>query len=306
MVGAAGREPLLAMGVDGAPGGWVAVACRGVAADAGPAGRRTELHFFTDIRALANWRAAQAGGDAAPVAVDMPIGLPEVIGYRRCDDEARERLPGPQKPSVFQAPSRRLLVCATEPDAGKPPKAKVVFERARDIVVAEQTRLDADAAANGTQKTKLLRLTQQAAGILGKVAEVDAFMREVPPAGEPAREEWLVEVHPEMCFRAIAAGQMPPSKASAHGQLQRLDLVRHEFPDADERIRAWKLGRKYSLLDICDAYAACWTALRWAVTGSGAVERRNDVSPPLEVLGETAPGEPAREPGTGLATRMVI
>jgi predicted RNase H-like nuclease len=87
--------------------------------------------LLRDIRALAQWRAGQPGGETAPVAVDMPIGLPEVVGYRECDNEARARLPWQQLPSVFQAPSRQLLVCATEPDNGKPPKAKVIFKRAQ-------------------------------------------------------------------------------------------------------------------------------------------------------------------------------
>lgn len=299
-------ERLLAMGVDGAPGGWVAVACWGGAIDVAPAGRRTELQFFRDIRVLARWRAGQGGGNSAPVAVDMPIGLPKVVEYRQCDAEARARLPWQQIPSVFQAPSRALLACATEPDDGTPPKAKVIFERARMAIDAEQARIDAEASEYDNPAEKLRRLTQQAAGILGKVAEIDEFLREQPAAGEPVRESWLIEVHPEMCFRAMAGGQVPPAKASAHGQLQRLDLARRAFPDADERIRTWDLGRNYSLLDICDAYGACWSAMRWALTDSGAVERRDQVSPPLEVLGETAPGKPVRDPATGLATRMVI
>jgi len=306
MAGAGADERLLAVGVDGAPGGWIAAAMWGAATDAAPTKRRTELHYFKHIRALARWRDAQGGGESAPVAIDIPIGLPEVISYRRCDEEARARLPWQQMPSVFQAPSRRLLVCATEPDDGRPPKSKVIFERARDLITDEQARLDAAAAANGESAEKLLRLTLQAAGILAKVAEVDSFMREQPTAAEPDRENWLIEVHPEMCFCAMAGGRMPPAKTSAHGQLQRLDLVRREFPDADARVRTWELGRKYSLLDICDAYAACWTALRWALTNSGEVERRDAVAPPLEVLGETASGEPFREPASGLATRMVV
>ena len=298
-------QRLLAMGVDGAPGDWVAATCWGEQLSADPPARRTELHFFEDIRALAHWRAGKPGAQA-PVAVDMPIGLPAVVGYRGCDEEARGRLHWKQMPSVFQAPSRRLLVCATEPDNGKPPKAKVIFERARELIAAEQARLDAEVAEAGGQAVPLLRLTQQAAGILAKVAEVDEFMREPPAPGESEREQWLVEVHPEMCFQAMGGGTLPSSKASAHGQLQRLDLVRREFPDADERIRSWKHGGKYSLLDICDAYAACWSALRWALTDAGTVVRRGDVTPPLEVLGEKAPGEPAREPESGLAMRMVV
>jgi predicted RNase H-like nuclease len=303
---ASDRGQLLAVGVDGAPGGWLAATCWGTAPNAGPASLSTELHFFGDIRALAQWRAGQPAGETVPVAVDMPIGLPEVVGYRDCDNEARARLPWQQKPSVFQAPSRQLLICATEPDNGKPPKAKVIFTRAQALITSQQSGLDAAATAAGVQAEALLRLTQQAAGILAKVAEVDTFMREAPASAERDRESWLIEVHPEMCFQAMAGGGILPRKTSAHGQLQRLDVVQRAFPDADERIGTWELGRKFSLLDICDAYAACWSALRWALTDGGKPDRRHELAPPLEVLGETAPGEPVREPASGLATRMVV
>lgn len=42
------------------------------------------------------------------VAVDMPIGLPEVGSRRACDTEARQAL-GPRRSSVFPAPSRKAL-----------------------------------------------------------------------------------------------------------------------------------------------------------------------------------------------------
>src|SRR3954470_13639517 len=87
---------LLGLGVDGAPGGWVAAASWGTAAGNHPSARLSELRFFADIRALVTWRAGVPGGGDAPVAVDMPIGLPEVVGYRRCDDDARARLPWQQ------------------------------------------------------------------------------------------------------------------------------------------------------------------------------------------------------------------
>ena len=97
-----------------------------------------------------------------------------------------------------------------------------------------------------------------------------------------------------------------PRKATAHGQLQRLDLVRAQFPDAEQRVRAWEGGAKYSLLDICDAYAACWTALRFAQTRGAALSQRGDVMPALRVIGEEAPGRSPVERGTGLRMRMVV
>src|SRR4051794_17798978 len=90
-------DRLLALGMDGAPGGWVAAASWGSAVDAPPAALRTELMFFATVREMADWRARRPGGADAPVAVDIPIGLPEVVRYRACDEQARARLPGSRK-----------------------------------------------------------------------------------------------------------------------------------------------------------------------------------------------------------------
>lgn len=157
----------------------------------------------------------------------------------------------------------------------------------------------------GVPAKTLLKLSQQGSAILVKVAEVDAFLR-ARSAGERDRQDWLFEVHPEMCFRALNDGAVPPSKTSALGQLQRLDLVRREFPDAEERIRAWAGAARHSLLDVLDAYAGCWTALRWAQTGAGDPKRRATVTPPLAVLGEDACWRSPREQATGLLMRMVV
>lgn len=109
---------------------------------------------------------------------------------------------------------------------------------------------------------------------------------------QPPRPDWLFEVHPELSFAAMSAGTVLPPKPAAHGQLLRLDLVRGQFPDAEERIRAWEGGSHHSLLDVCDAYAACWTALRFAQTCFGVPSQRDRVTPPLEVLGEDITGGP--------------
>jgi hypothetical protein len=198
------------------------------------------------------------------------------------------------------------------PANGKPPPVKVVFARVQELVKQRQGIVDADAAAAQQPASKVLSLSQQGAGILLKVAEVDNFLREQAPGDEHPnasaveRQDWLFEVHPEMCFRAMNDGKVPPRKPTAHGQLQRLDLVRRQFPDADARIHGWKDGDRHSLLDICDAYAALWTALRWARTDSGELGRRSEVTPPLAVLGEFEPGRSPHEAETGLLMRMVV
>jgi predicted RNase H-like nuclease len=86
---------VIALGVDGAKGGWVAVAV----GDDGVQGAR----FFAGLAAvLAAWP------DADAYAVDMPVGLPD-RGRRRADEEAL-RFVGPRHSSVFFAPPRGALL----------------------------------------------------------------------------------------------------------------------------------------------------------------------------------------------------
>lgn len=86
---------MIAVGIDGAKGGWVGVAL----GEAGVTGAR----LFPELAgALAAWP------DADAYAVDMPIGLPQ-RGRRRVDEEA-QRFVGPRRASVFFAPPRAALL----------------------------------------------------------------------------------------------------------------------------------------------------------------------------------------------------
>ena len=83
------------IGVDGCPGGWLAIAY-----DTETRTLLPRVHpSFTGIIA--------AYPDAATIANDIPIGLTEGEP-RRCDVEAR-RLLGPRRSSVFPAPDPRIL-----------------------------------------------------------------------------------------------------------------------------------------------------------------------------------------------------
>lgn len=94
---------MIVAGVDGCRGGWtVALA---------------NLDELVDLRVVPTFAEVLALR-AAAVAVDMPIGLPDV-GPRACDVEARRRL-GPRRSSVFPAPVRRML------DAGTCEEAKAI------------------------------------------------------------------------------------------------------------------------------------------------------------------------------------
>ena len=86
---------MIAVGIDGAKGGWVAVA---LALD----GVRDARFFPTLAAVLSGWPGADT------YAVDMPIGLPE-RGRRRADEAARAFV-GPRASSVFFAPPRAALL----------------------------------------------------------------------------------------------------------------------------------------------------------------------------------------------------
>jgi predicted RNase H-like nuclease len=86
---------VIAVGVDGAKGGWMAVAL----GDEGVVGAR----LVTGLSAV-----VAAWPDADAYAVDMPIGLPD-RGRRRADEAARAFV-GPRATSVFFAPPRGVFL----------------------------------------------------------------------------------------------------------------------------------------------------------------------------------------------------
>jgi predicted RNase H-like nuclease len=81
-------------GVDGCRGGWV------VALDGAPP-EVVVVPSFAEVLALTD----------GPVAVDMPIGLPD-SGRRQCDALARKAL-GPRRSSVFPVPVRSALAATS-------------------------------------------------------------------------------------------------------------------------------------------------------------------------------------------------
>jgi len=83
----------IVLGVDGCPGGWIAVRW----------GDHVSHHLcrsFEEVTAI----------DAAVIAVDMPIGFPQGSG-RAAEREVRSRL-GDRQSSVFSVPSRAAVMCA--------------------------------------------------------------------------------------------------------------------------------------------------------------------------------------------------
>ena len=95
------------------------------------------------------------------------------------------------------------------------------------------------------------KLTLQTWNILAK-------MREVDEAVDPGDEQRVIEVHPECSFAVMNADQPLPSKKSREGLGQRAALLEAEFGHLPDRLAG--AGRD----DILDAYAALWTAERFA------------------------------------------
>lgn len=164
------------------------------------------------------------------VFVDMPIGLPDGPEPRACDLLARRRL-GKRHSSVFSAPARTVL------EAGN-------YDAAR--------RLSKQATGRS--------ISRQAFGIVPKIREVDELLR-----GSARARALVREVHPEICFRALANGRpMVFNKKTADGFTERLAVLNAVRPDAEsevaEILRRCR-GRGVAPDDVLDAFVAAVTAL---------------------------------------------
>ncbi len=132
--------------------------------------------------------------EADAVALDVPIGLPALGGGRPADALARERL-GARRSSVFAAPPREVLGCAT-------------YAEARPLAPS---------------------LSAQAFGLVPRVREVDTLLRTAGPRVHAG----VVECHPEVTFAEMAAGRLAlGTKKSAAGALQRISLLEEAFAQA--------------------------------------------------------------------------
>ncbi len=167
---------------------------------------------------------------AAMVAVDIPIGLPE-SGSRECDILARQQLGWPRRCSVFPAPIRPCL-------------------KARDYQEASQI----------LQKVDGKGMTKQAFGILEKIREVDNYL--CSHADARAR---VVEIHPEVSFALWNGGvAMADKKKSAAGRTERSALIERRWQGAVSAMQELVRGKDFQMDDLLDAFAALWTAQRWA------------------------------------------
>ncbi|MGR6962948.1 DUF429 domain-containing protein [Geodermatophilus sp. URMC 61] len=198
-------------------------------------GRTVELLALPDAAAV----LAVPGIEA--VGIDMPIGLPD-DRPRVCDDLARDRLrPYGAASSVFPTPVRAVL--ATDDYA----EARALSRAATD-----------PPRAPSAQSFRLVRAIRSLDDALGE-----------PPA------DHVVEVHPELTFRALAPG-LRDAKVTARGMARRLAALRTVM-DVDAALL--EAPPRVPAVDALDACAAAWSARRIAddtaeCLGDGAVDAR--------------------------------
>ena len=146
----------------------------------------------------------ETANDSDRIFVDIPIGLPDGPGQRQCDVAARKVL-GPRRNSVFPAPVREVFGATS---------------------FAQAQLLSRTAAGKGISK--------QAFAISPKIEQVDALFRRCPRARRLIRE-----VHPEVCFWALAGGSpMAEKKDEVQGYSDRVDVLRAVRPSVKEEVNA--------------------------------------------------------------------
>jgi predicted RNase H-like nuclease len=163
----------------------------------------------------------------AIVAVDLPIGLPDVTlsGGRACDRLARAMVGGRRACSIFPAVGRCALTAASRAEADR-----------------------VNRAGGG------IGIGAQAWGLARKLLEVDAVMT-------PARQHVFHEIHPELSFREMAGRPLAFGKKARGGERERMAaLVARGFPESfvTSAPPELRVGRD----DFLDACAALWTAGR--------------------------------------------
>ena len=212
-------------GVDGCAGGWIAVLH-----PVGEAARAEVkvVHSFIDV--------LRAPHEPRVVAVDMPIGLPELIARGGREPEAALRpLLGARQSSVFSVPSRKAVYA--------------------------ETYAAACHAALATSAPRR-KVSKQAFALFPKIREIDALLRR---NGDFAAR--VFECHPEGSFRMMAGAPLANPKkvkSSVHepGLAERRRLLVAAGYPADLLTAPPPAGARCD--DLLDACAAAWTAARIA------------------------------------------
>ncbi len=158
--------------------------------------------------------------DLEVLAVDIPIGLPEGKEHRQCDVAAKAFLK-PRSSTVFFTPPRPVLEAPT-------------YQAGNQLSWRDYER----------------GVSAQAYALGQKILEVDPIA---------ASDDRIVEVHPEVCFRAMKGEPLDYSKHSWNGQAERRRLIAGAGIDLPEHLA--EAGR-VPPDDLLDAAAAAWSAWR--------------------------------------------
>lgn len=220
---------MTAYGVDGCKAGW--------------------FYFRIDANGAVGWSVVAQFQEVVDLAqpsdrifVDIPIGLLDgeqrKHRERRCDTSARKKL-GKRRSSVFPAPIREIMTaCKGKDDEGR----RDVFRRGSEI----------------NRKASSTGLTSQSCALLPKIWEVDHLLRTCERARGIVRE-----VHPEVCFWALAGKPMQHNKKTPSGFIERLALLEELCPKAPsdfESVRNCLPCKQVADDDILDAMIAALTA----------------------------------------------
>jgi predicted RNase H-like nuclease len=216
-------EDIWFAGVDGCRGGWIAAFLR----PANGAGHFEIFARFEDV--------LTAPQQAAVVAVDIPIGLPERTGAGgRAAENAVRPLLGGRQSSVFSVPARAAIyesdyagACRTALATSDPPR----------------------------------KVSRQLFKIAAKIREVDEVL-----LGDPASTQRVYEVHPELAFwrlngeRALTEPKRMKSRPYPPGlDLRRKLLLAAGLPDTLVHARP---SRGAAEDDLIDALACAAVARR--------------------------------------------
>jgi predicted RNase H-like nuclease len=163
------------LGVDACKSGWVGIALTE---------RSVSAYAAAEITALVE--DAAADGPLEVVAVDIPIGLPD-MGRRQADVLARKAV-GPLWASVFMTPVRPAMEAS-----------------------------DYAAAAEASHRLAGEGISRQAFALQVKVLQVDRWVRKAPHR--------VVEIHPEVSFAELAGSALQSRKSSWAGVALRRRLL---------------------------------------------------------------------------------
>lgn len=217
-------------GVDGCRGGWITVLC--------PRGRFDAAHIELKAHFAEVIDHVQR---PAIIAVDMPIGLPDISsgGGRAAERELRAFL-GPRRASAFSIPSRAAVFAYGEGYAA----------------ACEIARRDSQPPQAPSK---------QAFHIFPRIMEIDIILRRRPDA--IAR---VYEVHPELAFALMNGAPLTEPKKRAgrchpSGMEQRRALLLREGFDAAFLATPMPIRQGKIRADRDDFYDACatlWSAAR--------------------------------------------